>query len=296
MPAAIQAKSLRPKTQKKTTKVCSRCGKIKMLTDYYSNRDWVEQAGRDAWCKDCVAECTSKAAIRRYFWENHRNFTEELWLTAANRAETQANATTAFKKMPDERKEKIIEKITCSIVPKIMNSNYKFIENAEGQSFEEAMQDGKIIETLDEHEKKWSPKFNGYFKRSELEYLENYYENMEQDFDLNDINLQDMAKKVAKASLLADKAQNDFMAGNCDFDTVRNAMAQYDMLSKSGNFAACKRKPGENTGLSSWSEISLKCEQTGHPCTRKIEWEQDDIDKTINEYRYIVEALELDTI
>ena len=77
---------------------------------------------------------------------------------------------------------------------------------------------------------------------------------------------------------------------------VKDALAQVDLLSKTGNFAACKKKPGDTTGLSSWSEITLKLETTGHPCTRKIEWEPDDVDKTINEFRYLAEALSLDTV
>lgn len=295
MPSSIQAKSMK-QTPPKKTKVCAKCGKVKMINDFYANRGWVEQGGRDAWCKECVSECTTKEEIRRYFWENHRDFTEELWLTAEKKAEESANTTEAFKKMPQERRERIVEKIACGLVPRYMQSHYQYIENEDDLTFEEAMSDGKLIETIDEHVKKWSPEFNGYFKNSELEYLSNYYADMEKDFDLNDINNRDMARKLAKASLLADKAQNDFMAGNCDFDTVRNAMSQYDMLSKSGNFAACKRKPGDTAGSSSWSEIALKCEQTGHPCTRKIEWDEDSVDKTINEYRYIVEALELDSI
>ena len=65
---------------------------------------------------------------------------------------------------------------------------------------------------------------------------------------------------------------------------------------KTGNFAACKRKPGDKGGLGSWAEICFQLETTGHTMQRKIEWEKDDVDKTIEEFRYIVESLGLDTI
>lgn len=68
------------------------------------------------------------------------------------------------------------------------------------------------------------------------------------------------------------------------------------MLSKSANFAACKRKPGEGGGMGSWSELTYKLETSGYPCTRKIEWEKDDVDRTIMEFRHIIDALGLDMV
>lgn len=142
----------------------------------------------------------------------------------------------------------------------------------------------------------YSEAFNGYFKPHELTYLESYYKSLEEDFDLDTENLRDYARKLAKASMQADKAQDDYAAGRCDFSVVKDALAQFDMLSKSANFAACKRKPGDTSGMSSWSELTFKLETSGHPCTRKIEWEKDDVDRTIAEFKYIIEALGLDTV
>ena len=119
---------------------------------------------------------------------------------------------------------------------------------------------------------------------------------MEQDFDLSDTSLRDNAKKVAKASLLADKAQNDYMSGKCNLQDVKDAIAQYDLLMKTGNFAACKRKPEDRVGLGSWAEICFQLETTGHTMQRKIEWEKDDVDRTIEEFAYLAESLGLDTV
>ena len=169
------------------------------------------------------------------------------------------------------------------------------VRNGKDIPYEDAKKEGLIIsDTRDRDIKVYSKEFNGYFKKAELEYLHDYYEGLEHDFDLNDTNLRDIAKKLAKASLQADKAQDDYMAGKCDFSVVKDALSQFDLLSKSGNFAACKRKPGEDGGMSSWSELTMMLETTGHPCTRKIEWPKDSVDEVIEEYRHIVEALELD--
>lgn len=163
-------------------------------------------------------------------------------------------------------------------------------------SYQEAKEQGLIIEEKDPNVKVYSEVFNGYFKPDEVKYLETYYTNLENDFNLDTENLRDYARKLAKASMLADKAQDNYAAGRCDLSVVKDALAQFDMLSKSANFAACKRRPGENGGMGSWAELTYKLETSGHPCTRKIEWEKDDVDRTIAEFKYLVEALGLDTI
>jgi len=299
MPEPIESKSKKSNIPSKT-KVCQRCGKSYPLTDYYSNKDWTEQGGKDAWCKECFSRCTTKDEVREYFWYNNREFSEKMWQNAASKAENAASKNATFLKLRDDQKIKVLEKMTCQQIPSVMASCYSFVDSTMGgklHSYEEAKAEGYIVEeAIDDDVKYHSSKFNGDFKRKELEYLEDYYSGLEEDFDLTDTNLRDIAKKLAKASLQYDKVQADFANGRCDISVVKDAMAQFDMLSKSGNFAACKRRPGDTSGLSSWSEIALRLEESGHPCTRKIEWEEDDVDKTINDFRYIVESLSLDTL
>ena len=99
------------------------------------------------------------------------------------------------------------------------------------------------------------------------------------------------AKKLAKASLLVDKVQNDYMAGKCQLQDVKDAIAQYDLLLKTGNFAACKRKPEEKQEETSFSEITKYCETHGYPCTKKIEWPKDVVDQTLDALQYIAVAI-----
>lgn len=263
------------------------------------NRDWEEQLGRDGWCKECVAKCLTKDEIREYFWENNREWNDRIWDTAKARAESLVATNLTYMRANEERKARILEQITCQQVPASMMMFYKFVDNkrdGKALSYDEAKRNGEIIEEEDKDMKYFNEEFNGYFKPAELKYLQEYYSGLEEDFELSDTNLRDIARKLAKASLQADKAQDAFMAGKCSFADVKDAISQFDLLSKSGNFAACKRKPGDTNGLSSWAETTLKLETTGHPCTRKIEWEPDDVDKTIQEFSYIGEALGLDTL
>lgn len=279
------------------TKICSKCNQTKTLANFYSNRGWVEQLGKDVWCKECAGKCATKDELREYFWENNRKWIEKLWTGSRKKAELAANKNTTYQRAYEDTKRNILDRLTCQNVLKSMQINYEF-ENHTGdlniQSYQEAKEEGQVIEEkVDPNVKTYSEEFGGYFKPDELKYLENYYRQLENDFELSDVNLRDTAKKLAKASLQADKVQDKYMAGQATMQDVKDAVALFDLLSKSGNFSASKRKPGDKGGLGSWAEISFYLETNGYTMQRKIEWPKDDVDKTIDEFRYIVEALDL---
>lgn len=282
-------------------RLCVHCGQKKIISDFYLNREWEDQQCRDVWCKECISQLTSKGEIREYFWENNRGWDENIWEIAKKIATGVAEKNATYAMSSEEVKERLLERMAAQQVSKIMHRKdiYKFEDHyKEGSvmSYQEAKEQGLIIEEKDPNIKVYSEVFNGYFKQDEVKYLETYYANLENDFDLDTENLRDYARKLAKASMLADRAQDNYAAGRCDLSVVKDALSQFDMLSKSANFAACKRKPGETGGLGSWAELTYKLETSGHPCTRKIEWEKDDVDRTIEEFKYLVEALGLDTI
>ena len=282
------------------TKICSKCKQTKLLKDYYSNKDWVEQLGKDCWCKDCAQRSSNKDELRQYFWENNREWIEKLWTSARKKAELELNANKTYQNAFPDTKKGILDRKTCENVLKSMQLNYKFVDHTNDihvQTYQDAKKDGQVLdenpEEKDPDVKTYSEEFGGFFKRDELKYLEDYYRQLENDFELSDVNLRDTAKKLAKASLQADRVQDRYMSGQATLQDVKDAMTLFDLLSKSGNFSASKRKPGEKGGLGSWAEISYYLESNGYTMQRKIEWPKDDVDKTIEEFRYLVEALDL---
>ena len=281
------------------TKICSKCQQTKKIGDFYSNRDWTEQLGKDIWCKACAGKCATKDELREYFWENNREWSEKLWAGSRKKAELAANKNTTYQRAFPETQKNILDRLTCQYMLKSMQINYKFIDHTKDinvQTYKDAKEEGQVTteeEEEDPNVKTYSEEFNGYFKADELKYLEEYYRQLENDFELSDVNLRDTAKKLAKASLQADRVQDRYMAGQATLQDVKDAVTLFDLLSKSGNFSASKRKPGDKGGLSSWSETSFFLESNGYTMTRKIEWPKDDVDKTIEEFRYIVEALDL---
>ena len=284
------------------TRLCLHCNQTKPLSQFYSNRDWIENGNKDKWCKQCLAKIITKDEMRRYFWENNREWKENVWENALKQAEIQAAKSTVYQKSNDERRHTLLESIACPIMPSLMQKtqNYKYEDHSQdvnSNDYDEAKQAGKIVElgskkTIDKDLKTYNEFFNGEFKQSEIEYLENYYQGLEEDFDLSDTALRDTAKKVAKASLMADKAQNAYMLGRGSLQDVKDANAVLDLLMKTGNFAACKRKPGDKNSLNNWAETTMYCETHGYPCVKSIEWDKDAIDEVIDSFNHIVMSLQ----
>ena len=292
------AKARKTASKPPATKMCLKCHQVRKLSDFYSNRDWLAQAGKDVWCKKCISAIRTKDEMREYFFANNRKWNERIWVAAEKKASLIAAKSEKFQKLSEDMKEHALEGIACEQVPSLMQLHYEYVDNTQNinvQTYEEAKDAGHVVEesTKKSNIKSYNPFFNGDFTPSELEYLENFYSELETDFDLADVSLRDNAKKLAKAALTVDKMQNDYLAARCQIQDLNNAVNSYNLLSSMGNFAANKRKPGEKTGMGSWSEIAFFLETNQHTMQRKIEWPKDDVDKTIDEFRYIVEALDL---
>jgi len=118
-------------------------------------------------------------------------------------------------------------------------------------------EDGEFIpekQSSDEDEKdkrSYNRKWGGYFSKEEIEALEDTYSQYEEDFVLDNVNIRDYARKVAKASLNADIAEDKMRRGQISASEYKEAQRIFDDLSKSSNFAACRRKPGEASGMGS---------------------------------------------
>ena len=296
MANTTESKPRKP-AKKPQTKLCLHCGRVKQLSEYYQNRDWEEQLGKDVWCKDCVNRCTTKNEIREYFWENHREWNERIWEMSVKKAEALAANNITYQKTTDERRKLILDRLACQQIPTVMQTQYKYIDpSKDGKtiSYAEAKANGQIVEEVDPNIKIYDKDFNGNFTPSQLVYLRNYYKHLDDDFDLDTENLRDYARKLSKASMQADKAQDDYAAGRCDFSVVKDALGQFDLLSKSAQFAACKRKPAESNDMNSWGEMVLYLETHGHPCVTPVKWEPDDVDLAISELGHIVRAIGLD--
>ena len=295
-----ESKTRKSKLVKPPNKICPICKKRKDLSEFYSNPDWAEEQGKDKWCKECFSKLTTKENVKEYFWENRREWSDTIWNQAIRSAEKKLESNTIYQKSAEDRRHVLLERTAVQCVPLFMSPNYHFIildKNKKHLSYSEAVATGEVqLEDGDPNQKEYDEFFNGYFTKRELDYLQNYYNKLEEDFTFDNENLRDYAKKCARASLQADKAQDDYAAGRCSFADVKDALAQFDMLSKSANFAACKRKTGETSGLTSWAETTLYLETHGYCKETQVTWPQDDVDRIVADLKHTVKALGLDSI
>lgn len=293
----FEAKSRAAKADTVTTKLCLKCGLPKdAKKDFYANRDWTQQLGKDIWCKNCVGKCATKDNIKEYFWNNHRQWDEKIWEGALTKAKRLISTNNTYMKAPEEIQKTMLERLTAQQVPLVMSTAYKYIDysKSDALTYEEAKANGDIPMDENEEQKIYSEAFDGYYTQRDLNYLESYYNKLQEDFTFDNESIRDYARKVCKASLQADRAQNDYCAGRCQFSDVKDALTLFDMLSKSANFAACKRKTGESSGLTSWSETTLYLMTNKKIKQRKIEWPQDVVDRVTNNLRHLTTALGLD--
>ena len=300
MPEYVEAKQ-KPMFAKTPKRKCPVCGASKELKDFYQNKEWVENDCRDKWCIDCFKDLKTKAEFKQYFWENNREWSDDIWQKAEESAKKKLEATVQYKKGNDTRRKTLLARETAALMPNFINHMYKYRPKTKDEAmmtYEDAVDAGLISPDKDNDDpnaKEYSEFFNGYFTQRELEYLENYYRNLKAD-EFEDESQRDYGRKAAKASLNLDKTMDDYRNGRCGIDAVKDATAVFDTISKSGNFAACKRVKKNDESKTSWSEISMYLITHGKPYTRKIEWPKDDVDKTIEEFRFITSALGLDQV
>lgn len=182
-----------------------------------------------------------------------------------------------------------------------MSGNYSYIENV-GQDgimledFETRISGDASRPDAPEKDKEvekatYSKIWRGYYTPSQIEELEHEYANLEEDFVLDNTNIRDYARKVAKASFNSDIAYEKYRRGEIPFKEYKEAMELFDSLSKSANFAACRRKPGESTGLGTIGEIFLRVELSGELNTSNYDFPEDQVDAILNDLYHTVRSI-----
>lgn len=84
--------------------------------------------------------------------------------------------------------------------------------------------------------------------------------------------------------------------GQASVNEWKEAQAIFDNLSKSANFAACRRKPGDMAGLGSLGAIVAKIEMSGELDTPKAEFPEDDVDRILSDFRHTIAAVGIERV
>lgn len=280
-----------PREKQAPSKLCLRCSRVLPLGSFYPNREWVAQSYRDAWCRDCANKhCSDKDSVAQYCAQNNRMFNASCWEKAVVKAQGAVanNAEYVSPKTTTAKREKILAKVAVSQYFSMMNllPYYTYTDNID----ENGMYIGDVERNETDGEIKppakpiYSRIWRGTYFPEQIEILEEQYEKLRNDFDLDDENRRDYARKVIRASFNADIAEDRYRRGEISLKEYRDAANLFDTLSKSSEFAACKRKPGETSGMGSLGEIILQLEEAGELMIRQDDFPQDQIDAILNDY------------
>lgn len=298
--SVVDAKRL-PTDPAPKTKLCMRCNKVKPIREFTKNREWEDEYGYDKWCTACLKQCKTREAMREYFWENHRHWDEKMWAAATRKATSEAANNVVYQKSGAVRRKELLETMTCALLPTFFTPYYKYEDPTKisgAMTYEEAKERGEVEEDSDAERPQWSDEWYGEYTKRDLEWLNDYYQRLKHDnqgAELEfDAYMEEAVHNIAVQTLILKKLQMDYRSGRGSISDVKDAQTVLDMLTKSTNLAACKRKPKTDAQALSIGEIALYLETHGHPCTRKINWEPDDVDRSIAELHHIVRAVGLD--
>jgi len=238
--------------------------------------------------------------MRQYCWENNRLWRDEMWDAAEKRAirVLANNADWLSEKTSKKKKEEIRNRAICNQFFFVMNlqNYYVFVDNTDEEGnirdFNPDSADGSLVKTengeavIDDGARIYSPVWNGMFTRREIEYLDSYYKRLEDEFVLEDINIQDYARKIAKASLEADNRYDLMRMGKCTSKEWQEAQNIFDGLSKSAAFAACQKKDKATGSNQVLCEIIQSIEVNHFAEMPKVTFEPDDIDRILADFAH----------
>lgn len=276
---------LLPANKQKGSKRCTRCHEEKKMTDFYSsNSPLFSIDKRVPLCKKCIQElCVnsetgeideielnktlriidkpyykdSLASSYQQFLREHSYIEEEdvrkygdkvLGLYFKNIMLRQDKD----KSYEDSEKEGFIHH----------NSNTSLSEKEKIIQKYSDIQDQKNNATSTTQTKKveeeliYSEFWMGDYSQRDIDLLDKYYAGLNRDYKIVTENHRDYAKKIAKASLMMDKAYEDMLKGVSGADKMYSSAKDiFDSLSKSAKFSEDKRSIND-VGISSFSKIT----------------------------------------
>ena len=238
-----------------------------------------------------------KESARKYCWDNNRVWSDDMWEQAGKRAMYHLANNPEFisRRTPQKKKDELELAATSAQFFSVINSLgvYRYVDNSESQ-FDPNSLAGTLQETpgmRDDEEVVWSDEWNGMYKKREVRYLDDYFRRLQDEFVIDNVNREDYARRVAKASLEADNKYQKMRQGTGTAKEWQDAQSVFDMLSKSASFAESQRKEVVNTSMSSLSAIIMDIELNHHNEMPEVTFPKDDIDLILKDFGFTGEAI-----
>ena len=285
MPRAKKTTGTEPANKQKGSKKCTRCHEEKKMTDFYSsNSPLFSIDKRVPLCKKCIQElCVnsetgeideielnktlriidkpyykdSLASSYQQFLREHSYIEEEdvrkygdkvLGLYFKNIMLRQDKD----KSYEDSEKEGFIHHNSNTSLSEKEKIIQKYSDIQEQKNSTTSTPQTKKVE----EELVYSEFWMGDYSQRDIDLLDKYYAGLNRDYKIVTENHRDYAKKIAKASLMMDKAYEDMLKGVSGADKMYSSAKDiFDSLSKSAKFSEDKRSIND-VGISSFSKIT----------------------------------------
>ena len=142
----------------------------------------------------------------------------------------------------------------------------------------------------EEDEVIYSDVWRGNYSRRDIEFLDQYYSDLQHDYKIVTSNHRDYARKIAKASLQMDKSFNDMIAGIAGADKrYKDAKDAFDQLCKSAKFSEATRSVND-VGISGFAKVAEMVEAHNW-IPKHVVMEKDEIDKMLDYLSTITKSL-----
>lgn len=235
---ATKNKTINSSQPKEPKKICqnSDCmsmGRYQPSSNFYKSRNI--SIGYHPFCKDCVnksVDIENMQTVYDILQVLDTPFIQDVWKEAL--ADINENYIDRYLELINNTYRTRYESA------RFKDSIYKSASNIEKDD------DGNEI-------KEWDDDWQGYYSKRELNYLNKYYNDLQNDFKIITTNHKDYAKRIAQASLIMNDTYNVMRDNPDDKDAVNaynTAVSNFDRLSKSAQFAESQR---------SASDVSLGC-------------------------------------
>ena len=210
---------------------CSACGSEKSISQFYTSNSpkYANEnyKHKSPFCKACCKKLVYKnnKIDKQAFIDLLRDkidapFFNDLYINALNSGKEPVGTYIALLNTYQPVKDILRVKKTIS---------YTDGENDENSKNE--LVNTNIINNIPNNEKIYSKKWSGMYTQSEIEYLDEYLQGLDNDFKIITTNHKDYAKKIAQASLAVNKAYQDMLNGDAGADTrYKNLQATFDTL------------------------------------------------------------------
>ena len=255
-------------------KDCDKMGKHLSVDDFYKSRNAMVQ--HHPYCKDCVnkmIDVNNLESVYSVLKVLDTPFIMDIWNDVCN------SGTTNY--MGDY----------------LRAINFTYRKKYAGMGFDDSIFELSENEEISDNVQAafddtpvWSDEWQGKYTKSDLKYLNDYYNGLQNDFKIITTNHRDYARKIAQASLSQMKAYQHLLQGDEGADLAyEKATKIFDMLSKSAQFAESQR--GAN-------DVALGCFGRVVDAVEKHNWvpeyvptDEDMYDKLLNQFSNIERSL-----